>query len=144
MSSHRLSIVTILIFSFLSCSKKDNAPPDTINYLLNGTWQVTGYTYNAENRTSDLSDYTFTFTSDKKITAVKQDTSITGTWHADYTPRQGDGLFDPGGELYIEFKFSSDAAAFVDISKRWKPYITGTDATLLTFDHGVGLSLVKN
>jgi len=126
----------------LSCSKKDNAPPDTIRYLLDGTWQVTGYTYNTENRTSDLSGYTFTFTSDKKITAEKQDTSIMGTWHSDYTPREG--IYNPGGELYIDFKFSSDAAAFVDISKRWKPYITSTDASLLTFDHWIGLNLVKN
>src|SRR5688572_7376896 len=82
------------------------------------------------------------FTPDKKITVIKDDTSIAGTWHSDYTPSSGSSPV-PGGELYIEFKFSSSIASFVDISKRFKPYITGNDATLLTFDHGIGLTLVK-
>jgi hypothetical protein len=107
-------------------------------------WQVTGFTYNDANRTSDLSGYTFTFTSDKKITAVKKDTSILGTWHSDYTPHEGDDLFSPGGDLYIEFKFTSHIAAFVHISKRWKPYIMGNEATFLAFDQSSGLTLVKN
>jgi len=143
MTTSRLFIVTIVIFSLLSCSKKGEAPP-AINSLLDGTWRVTGFTYNNEDRTSDLSGYTFILTSDKKITAMKQDTSVMGTWHSDYTPREGDGIFDPGGELYIEFKFSSHAAAFLNISKRWQPYIAGNDATLLTFDPAVALSLIRN
>jgi hypothetical protein len=125
----------------LSCNKKDSQP-EPINALLDGTWNVVGYTYNEQDRTEALSGYTFSFTPDKKITAVKQDTSITGTWLSDYTPSTG-GVPPQGGELYIEFKFSSPVAAFVDISKRWKPYITGNDATLLTFDHGIGLTLIR-
>jgi hypothetical protein len=69
---------------------------------------------------------------------------IVGTWLFDHTPREGEGPLASGGELYIQLKFSSQVAAFVDISKQWKPYIVGKDATLLTFDHGISLSLVKN
>ena len=83
------------------------------------------------------------FTPDKKITVIKDDTSIAGTWHSDYTPSSGSSPV-PGGELYIDFKFTSLTAAFVDISKRWKPYIVGNEATLLTFDHGIAIGLVRN
>lgn len=66
--------------------------------------------------------------------------SIIGTWHSDYTRSTGNPI--EGSVLYIEFKFTSHTAAFVDISKRWKPYIMSNEVTLLTFDHGIGLSLV--
>jgi hypothetical protein len=132
----RLFLATVTFFSFLSCSKKDSQP-DSINQLLDGTWNVAGYRYNDEDRTMALSGYTFKFSADKKITAIKQDTSVIGTWHSDYTTPP------EGGELYIEFKFTSPIAAFVDISRRWKLLIMDNEATLLTFDHGIGLSLVK-
>jgi hypothetical protein len=143
MFTARLFIAALCLFLLLSCSKKDSQP-DEISKLLDGTWNVVSYTYNDQDRTEALLGYTFIFTSDKKITAIKQDTSIIGTWISDYTPREGEGPLAPGGELYIQFKFSSHVAAFVDISKRWKPYIVGNDATLLTFDHGIGLNLLKN
>jgi hypothetical protein len=138
MFNFRLFIPTFFLLSLLSCSKKESQP-DAINQLVGGQWTAADYRYNDEDRTTALSGYTFTFTSDKKITAIKQDTTIIGTWLSDYTPREGGA----GGELYIDFKFSSYVAVFVDISKRWKPYVTGNDATLLTFDHGIGLTLVK-
>lgn len=139
MCTTRLFIATLFLISLFSCSKKDSQP-DTIKQLLDGTWNVVGYSYNNEDRTNALAGYTFTFTSDKKITAINQDTSVIGTWHSDYTP----GNPPLGGSvLYVDFKFTSPIAAFVDISKRWKPYIIGNEATLLTFDHGIGLSLVK-
>ena len=141
MLTPRLFVAALLLFSLLSCSKKDSQP-EPINKLLDGTWTVMRYIYTDQDRTDALSGYTFTFTPDNKITAIKQDTLIAGTWVSDYTPGTGDGPLQ-GGELYIEFKFSSHIAAFVDISKRWQPYIAGNDATLLTFDRGIGLTLVR-
>jgi hypothetical protein len=141
MFTPRLFIAALFLFSLLSCNKKDSQA-EPINNLLDGTWKVVGYIYNDQDRTDALSGYTFSFTSDKNITAIKQDTSITGTWHSDYTAGTGDSPWQ-AGELYIEFKFSSHVAAFVDISKRWKPYVNGNEVTLLTFDRGIGLTLVR-
>jgi hypothetical protein len=138
MFTTRFFIATLFLFSLLSCSKKDSQP-EPITNLLSGSWNVAGYIYNDQDRTESLSGYTFTFTPDKKITAVKQDTLITGTWHSDYIP--GDPPM--GAELYIEFKFSSHVPAFVDISKRWKPYVTGNDVTLLGFYSAIGLTLAR-
>lgn len=140
MFTPRFFIATLFLFLLLSCSKKDSQP-EPITKLLNGSWNVAGYMYNDQDRTESLSGYTFTFTPDKKITAIKQDTLITGTWHSDYVP--GETNPPVAAELYIEFKFSSHVPAFVDISKRWKPYVTGNDATLLTFDHAIGLTLIR-
>lgn len=72
MFTPRLFIATLFLFSLFSCSKKDSQP-DTINQLLDGTWNVAGYRYNDQDRTDALSGYTFKFTPDKKITDINQD-----------------------------------------------------------------------
>ncbi len=69
-----LLFTTVVLFS---CSKDDK--PDSPGNL-SGQW-VIHYYWDEKNETSDFSGYVFEFLSNGQVKAVKNGTTVTGTWH---------------------------------------------------------------
>lgn len=98
----------ILVFttSLFSCKKDDgnNSPIDLI--ITSGTWKVSYFHENSEDKTGNYSDYTFTFGNDGSVTAVNSGGSTTGTWTSD----------DSENEIHISL---GNTEPLKDLSKGW-------------------------
>jgi hypothetical protein len=85
MKSTTLTITTLIVVGLLivgSCKKDDNAGnnSDVPQIVSTGTWRVSLFTEPGEDKTSDFTGYTFTFTSGGPLMAASAGTTTTGTW----------------------------------------------------------------
>ena len=100
--------VLFIVFTalLLSCKKDDsnNSPIDLI--VTTGTWKVSYYHENNEDKTSNFSDYTFTFGDNGTMTASNSGGTTTGTWTSD----------DSENEIHISL---GNTEPLKDLSKGW-------------------------
>ncbi len=78
-----LSLLFISIVFFSSC-KKDDAPVVTTtnvsSTITNGSWRITYFAESGVDKTSNYNGNNFTFASGGVVTAVKNTTTVSGTW----------------------------------------------------------------
>ncbi|MEJ6982253.1 hypothetical protein WG906_17440 [Pedobacter sp. P351] len=77
---HTLTLLVVSILFFASCSK-DNDAPSTKSIILQGKWKVTLFNDNGAVETSNYSGYEFTFNSNGSVSAVKNNSTVNGTWN---------------------------------------------------------------
>ncbi|MBS4042647.1 MAG: hypothetical protein KGZ59_02400 [Chitinophagaceae bacterium] len=75
-----LFLASSLLFS--SCKKDDDVISTTnvSSTVSNGTWRITYFAESGVNKTSNYNGYNFTFGANNVVTAVKNTTTVTGTW----------------------------------------------------------------
>jgi PBP1b-binding outer membrane lipoprotein LpoB len=82
-------ITLFLLITFFSGCKKaiENKQQDlVIQAMTNGQWQITSFTLNSSNITSDFAGYKFQYYSNKTVDAIKNGTVVkTGTWDGNAT-----------------------------------------------------------
>ena len=79
------NIFSLLVFSmvlFSSCKKEDDVISTTnvSSTLNNGSWRITYFAESGVNKTSNYNGYNFSFGANNVLTAVKNTTTVTGTW----------------------------------------------------------------
>lgn len=80
--------IFLLITFFSGCKKAiENKQQDlVIQAMTNGQWQITSFTLNSSNITSDFTGYKFQYYSNKTVDAIKNGTVVkTGTWDGNAT-----------------------------------------------------------
>ncbi len=78
-----LSVLFISTIIFSSCKKDDVIPVTTTNVtstISSGNWRISYYAESGVDKTSNYNGNAFTFSSGGVVTAVKNTTTITGTW----------------------------------------------------------------
>jgi len=87
------SLLILTAISFISCSKSDGTSaaigstttPDSVTtFLTTGTWIIGSISEQKEDNTASFAGYSFTFSTDGKLTATKNGAQVTGDWH--YSP----------------------------------------------------------
>ncbi len=112
------NIFTILILTccLVSCQKSQDAiptvetvTPQSLSALAtSGTWRIT-YSFNANrDETANYTNYTFTFGSNNKLTAVHGGNTIVGNWYA--------AADDAKAKMQISFPIP---ASFAKLSHDW-------------------------
>jgi hypothetical protein len=86
MKPFKISIFAALLLLCISSCNKDETIPASTDYNMEDLsnherWRITLYKDEGSDETYHFSDYTFTFNSGDKVIAVKNNDSITGTWH---------------------------------------------------------------
>jgi hypothetical protein len=64
----------------VSCSKSNSFSSNTAQIASSGTWRVTLFTDSGNDETSNFSGYSFTFSNNGTVTAVKSGVTKNGTW----------------------------------------------------------------
>ncbi len=80
--------IFFLITFFSGCKKAiENKQQDlVIQAMTNGQWQITSFTLNSSNITSDFTGYKFQYHSNKTVDAIKNGAVVkTGTWDGNAT-----------------------------------------------------------
>jgi len=107
-----ISVLAFLSIMFLaSCSDDSNtlSPENSLkDRVTTGDWIITYYWDDDKDETSDFSGYVFTFMDSGQLIALKDTTSIDGTWRS----------FTDDSELILNIKFVSPQT-FEDISDDW-------------------------
>ena len=116
----------ISIFSFsmgaimllaVSCNKSNVNSPDVAQIVSSGAWHVTLFTKNGIDSTSGFSGYSFSFTNNGTVTAIKITVTKSGTWsvnssagkfNIDFGPKGNSNI--PFGELTDDWKILSSNA----------------------------------
>jgi hypothetical protein len=88
----------------------DEDPDDSELFveLVKGEW-IVGYFFNETDKTSDFTDYKFTFSTDSTVIADNGSNQINGTW---------DGKSEDNGSHELELKFA-ETALFVQLEDDW-------------------------
>jgi len=103
-----------LIILAASCSKSlDN---NTSDIAASGTWRVTLFTNSGTDETADFTGYTFTFSSNGTVAALKSGITQNGTWSVDNSSGKfiinlgpKDNSNKPLGELTDDWKIISSS-----------------------------------
>jgi hypothetical protein len=77
------SFIFVCSFLFSSCKKDDVIPVTTTNVtstVTSGNWRITYFAESGVDKTSNYNGNVFTFGSGGVVTAVKNTTTVTGTW----------------------------------------------------------------
>ena len=108
-----LIFAILSIFAFTSC--KDNSsntnvgtPTDVNNTVQTGEWVITYFYDTDSEETSNYSGYTFAFSEDGTLTAVKSSTTVTGNWST--------GTDDSTTKMIISF---ASPDMFEELSDDW-------------------------
>lgn len=101
----------------VSCNKSNVNSPDVAQIVSSGAWQVTLFTKNGIDSTSGFSGYSFSFTNNGTVTAIKITVTKSGTWsvnssagkfNIDFGPKGNSNM--PFGELTDDWKILSSNA----------------------------------
>lgn len=94
-----------------SCKKDDNSPgtAGTVSTTISsGAWKITHYLERDVDHTADFAGYTFTFSSNAAVTAIKAGNTVNGTWSA--------GNDDSRVKFILHF---NAPGSFEEISEDW-------------------------
>ncbi len=123
-----LCSVFCLVF-LLSCDKNnDDSTTTTVSVttlnstMVQSTWRITYFFDTNKDETSNFTGYNFSFTSGGALTAIKNTTTVNGTWAA--------GTDNSKTKLIIDF---STPANFIELSEDWE--ITEFSATKIKMRH---------
>lgn len=115
-----LAIIAIAV----ACGDDDNTSPRNNNQqlintivadMVEGSWRITTYVDNGVAKTGNFESYTFTFADNGSVTAVKEETSISGFWSVTDDLGTDD---DPGSDLDFNLAFNLPPA-FVELTDDW-------------------------
>ena len=115
------SILVSTLF-FNSCKKDDVTPVTTTNVtstISSGNWRISYYAESGVDKTSNYNGNAFTFGSGGVVTAVKNTTTITGTWSI--------GTDNSNVKLVLAFTASN----FTSLTQDWQ-VIERTDIKIRT------------
>ena len=104
--------MAILVFGLYAC-EKDNSTTDpsnssTSDIVGQGTWKVTLYNDSGNEETQNFAGYNFTFDSNGTIAAVKNASTVNGTWST--------GTDDSQNQLILDF---GTAVLFSELNEDW-------------------------
>jgi hypothetical protein len=125
-----LNVMAIAVIVFASCMKDSSSPQNNGNNsnstTITGDFVITKFTDNNpnEDKTANFSDYTFTFTADGKIVAIKNGVSVQGSY-SEKPSHEGEGA-----KLTINF---SDAP-LNELNKSWQVNLISDNAIHLSDD----------
>jgi hypothetical protein len=75
------SIFSVLFLVLISCTKSENSIViDTSSTIQQGQWKVTLYNDSGTDETHHFTGFAFTFNANGSVTAVKNTTTVNGTW----------------------------------------------------------------
>jgi hypothetical protein len=104
--------MAILVFGFYACEKDksttDPSNSSTIEIVSQGTWKVTLYNDSGNEETQNFAGYNFTFDSNGTIAAVKNASTVNGTWNT--------GADDSQNKLILDF---GTAVQFSELNEDW-------------------------
>ena len=101
--------MTFLVFGLSSCAKdKSSTDPSTSDIVGQGTWKITLYNNNGNEETQNFAGYTFTFNSNGAIAAVKNASTMNGTWNT--------GADDSHNKLILDFGME---VQFSELNEDW-------------------------
>ena len=111
-----LSLVGLSISLAVSCNKDSNttssiSTSEVTNTINSGTWRITYYWDTDHDETANFSGYVFSFGTGNNLTAIKNTSTVTGTWSV--------GTDDSKVKLFLSF---TTPANFAEISDDW--YVT--------------------
>jgi len=107
----KVMTVALIVLSLNACKKDDHAgSSDITNVVQDGTWKVTKMTDDGTDKTSQFSDYSFTF-SGGVVTASKGGSTVTGTY--------GHQMDDDHHEFVLSFPNPS-VSSFSELSDDWQ------------------------
>jgi hypothetical protein len=111
-----LFYLSVIILTFSSCSKDDDAKSTTqINSnVQSGTWRITKYIDSQVDETSKFAGYNFTFQSNGIVYATKGSVNYTGAWSITDSNSNDDSQDDLDFNLY--FDLTND---FEDLNDNW-------------------------
>lgn len=138
-----LSCGLLTLLTFMHCTQETVQPFTNAEQfgsaLTSGTWRITSFIDSGKDQTSNFSGYNFTFNSSGILTAVRDNSTITGSWD---TENDDDDL-----KLYLAFL---SPRIFEDLTEDWRITAESTEAKLV-LEHLSGgnggtdyLTLVKN
>lgn len=111
----KLFALLILAAIFTSCKKEDSSVSSGITIsavnstVVTGDWRITYYYDRDHDSTSSFAGYSFNFTANGVVTAIKTGTAVTGTWSS--------GNDDSHVKLVLAF---SSPNSFDEISEDWR------------------------
>ena len=104
--------MAILVFGFYACEKDksttDPSNSSTSEIVGQGTWKVTLYNDSGNEETQNFAGYNFTFDSNGTIAAVKNASTVNGTWNT--------GADDSQNKLILDF---GTAVQFSELNEDW-------------------------
>jgi hypothetical protein len=110
------SIAALMLLA-VSCSKNNSISSNTAQVASSGTWRVSLFTDSGNDETSDFSGYSFTFSSNGTVTAIKNGVTKNGTWSVSSSSNKfninlgpKDNSNSPLGELTDDWKILSSTA----------------------------------
>jgi hypothetical protein len=104
-----LFTLTILVFGLSSCTKdKKSTDPSTSDIVGQGTWKVTLFNDSGDDETQNFAGYNFTFNSNGTIAAVKNASTVNGTWNT--------GSDDSQNKLILDF---GTTVQFSELNEDW-------------------------
>lgn len=111
------SLVFSILLLIISCDKNDDADDasqETLiqlnNSIVQGIWRVTNFNVDGTDQTYHFTNYNFTFSANKSISATNSSSIIIGTWTTwrdDSTPK-------------LILSFNASTGPFEEISKDWQ------------------------
>ena len=104
-----LFTLTILVFGLSSCTKdKNSTDPSTSDIVGQGAWKVTLFNDSGNDETQNFAGYNFTFNSNGTIAAVKNASTVNGTWNT--------GSDDSQNKLFLDF---GTTLQFSELNEDW-------------------------
>ena len=101
--------MTILVFGLSSCAKdKSSTDPSTSDIVGQGTWKITLFNDSGNEETQNFAGYAFTFNSNGTIAAVKNASTVNGTWNT--------GMDDSHNKLILDF---GTTVQFSELNEDW-------------------------
>lgn len=103
---------SILLLATTACKKQQiNKVEDTVT---DGTWKITYFVHDGNNKTSQYVSESFVFNSDGTVTATGTQT-VNGTWNVDKESDDDDHLFD---DKHLEF-YLNFGHPYGDLTESW-------------------------
>lgn len=116
----QIVLIALVCLSLSSCKK--DSPKNVSKALENGTWKITLFQEDTENKTTDYNGDRFTFNSDGTVKATHSATDFSGTWK---TQKDSDHT-----ELVLNFMNPSE---LMELSDDWH-IIENTDKIIKLHD----------
>ncbi|MGV7107860.1 hypothetical protein [Flavobacterium sp. U410] len=146
----KLSLLPVLALLFVlnvasMCSNDDDNSTNTqdptpiVNTMTNGTWRITFYEDDGENKTSYFSGYNFTFGTSNVLTATNGTNTYTGVWSVTNSDDNSNDDNPSSSDLDFNILFNSPDLFNDELSDDWNIITyTSTKVELVDVSGGNG------
>ena len=130
------SSVLLIMYLFVSCSKSNDNPPNSIQEQIEdnisaGTWRITYFNDSGNDETNHFAGYNFTFGTNGVLTATNSTNTYAGTWSITDSNSNDDSKDD----LDFNISFISPDN-FADLTEDWS--IVSQSSTEIELTHVSG------